>query len=256
MTVLIGITGYGKMGSLIRQKASEKGHQVPIITDPFSKAEEVTNRTLPSTAEKLDVIVDFSDPGAVVDNIRHYLKMKVNAVIGTTGWYDQMEEVAGLVAKSGTGLVWSGNFSLGVNIFFYILKTAGRVMNRFSDYDVMVHEYHHCRKAESPSGTALMIGDILIDALERKHSTVTGTLDGRRQESEMHISSTRGGSIPGTHKVIFDSDVDSIVLEHTARNRNGFAEGAIMAAEWIYGRKGFYSIDQMMGSVIRGDESG
>jgi len=252
----IGITGYGKMGSLIRQMAYERGHQVPLVIDPFSQAEEVTNSELPSTAENLDVIVDFSDPSVVVDNIRRYAKMKVTAVIGTTGWYDQMEEVADLVAKSESGLIWSGNFSLGVNIFFYILKTAGKVLNRFPDYDVMVHEYHHCHKAESPSGTALMIGDILIAALERKHATLTGTLDGRRQESNLHISSTRGGSIPGTHQVIFDSDVDSIVLEHTARNRKGFAEGAIMAAEWISGRRGFYNIAQMMESVIGGDEDG
>jgi len=254
--VLIGLTGYGKMGSLIRQKALEKGHEVPLITDPFSNAAEVTERKLPSEAVKLDVIIDFSDPHVVVGNIRQYSKMKVPAVVGTTGWYDHMTEVARLVEKSGIGLIWSANFSLGVNLFFHIIKKAGRIMNRFPEYDTMVHEYHHRHKAESPSGTAHIIGDILIDALDNKQSVYAGTLKGRKEESALHISSTRGGSIPGTHRVTFDSVVDTITLEHTTRNRDGFAEGAIMAAEWISGRKGFYHIDQMLQSVIGGEENG
>ncbi len=174
-------------------------------------------------------------------------------VIGTTGWYDRMDQVAAIVKKTGIGLIWSGNFSLGVNLFFQLVKTAGRVMNRFPQYDAMVHEYHHRRKADSPSGTAQMIGEILLDVLESKSSPVTGSPDRRIEDYEMHISSTRGGSIPGTHRVIFDSDVDTIVLEHCARNRGGFAEGAVLAAEWINGRKGFYNIDDMMLSMIGGE---
>lgn len=253
--MLIGLTGYGKMGALIRQKALEKNHEVILITDPFSEAAEVTDRKLPSAAEKLDVIIDFSDPDAVVDNIRQYSKMKVSAVVGTTGWYDRMTEVAGLVEKSGIGLIWSANFSLGVHLFFHIIKQMSRIMNRFPEYDAMVHEYHHRHKAESPSGTAHMIGKILIDTLDSKQLVFTGTLQGRIEESALQISSTRGGSIPGTHQLIFDSEVDTITLEHITRNRDGFAEGAIMAAEWISGRKGFYHIDQMLQSVIGGEEN-
>lgn len=246
----IGIVGYGKMGVLIRNKALSKGYLVPVVVDPSSQAMEVTDRSLPPSTGSIDVFIDFSTPEVVVDNIRHYLEMNIPAVIGTTGWYDKMNQVAGKVKKSSTGLIWSANFSLGVNLFFYFLKTAGRVMNRFPQYDVMIHEYHHRHKAESPSGTAEMIGGILLDVLDHKQKKVTGTPGGKVGESELHISSTRGGAIPGTHQVIFDSDVDTITFEHTTRKRSGFAEGALLAAEWICGRKGFYNIDDMLQSMI------
>ncbi len=249
----IGIAGYGKMGILIRQTALARGHDVPVVVDPVSTAEEVTARKPSSTSMPLDVIIDFSEPQVLVDNVKRYGEMNLAAVVGTTGWYDKMDQVAAVVEKSGIGLIWSGNFSLGVNLFFHILKAAGRLMNRFPQYDVMVHEYHHRHKSESPSGTEHMIGDILINALDRKSSTVSGLLNRRIENSELHISSTRGGSIPGAHQVIFDSDVDTIILEHTARNRQGFAEGAVIAAEWIYGRKGFYNIEHMMQSIIGGE---
>ncbi len=251
----IGISGYGKMGILIRHKALSRGHEVPVVVDPHSKADEVTTRVVDSSAELLDVIIDFTEPRAVVHNIERYAKMNLTAVIGTTGWYDRMDQVARLVEESGIGLIWSGNFSLGVNIYFHLIKAAGRIMNRFAQYDVMVHEYHHRHKAESPSGTAEMIADILIKELDRKSFPVT-QLPGRRiDSSELNISSTRGGSIPGTHQVIFDSEVEMIVLEHNARNRSGFAEGAVAAAEWIYGKQGLYNIEQMMKSIVGGTEN-
>lgn len=203
----------------------------------------------------LDVIIDFTEPQVVVENIERYGRLGLAAVIGTTGWYDRFDRVDAVVEKSGIGLIWSGNFSLGVNLFFYLVKHAGKIMNRFPRYDALVHEYHHRRKADSPSGTAQMLGDILIKYLDRKSQTVTAGLDRRIEENELHISSTRGGSIPGTHRVVFDSDEDTIILEHSARSRAGFAEGAVLAAEWIRGRKGLYSIDDMMHSLIGGEEN-
>ncbi|HSW36342.1 MAG TPA: 4-hydroxy-tetrahydrodipicolinate reductase, partial [Candidatus Limnocylindrales bacterium] len=190
--------------------------------------------------------------GAVVSNIVRYSELGVAAVIGTTGWYSEMDRVVSIVEESGIGLIWSGNFSLGVNLFFQMIASAGEVMNRFSQYDVMVHEQHHKNKIDSPSGTAEMIGKILIDALDRKNAIVTTALNRQIGMHELHISSTRGGSIPGTHQVIFDSDVDTIVLKHTARSRSGFAEGAVLAAEWIQGKRGLYHINEMMHSIIRG----
>jgi 4-hydroxy-tetrahydrodipicolinate reductase len=118
----------------------------------------------------------------------------------------------------------------------------------------MVHEYHHRHKADSPSGTAQMIGELLIAGLDRKRNIVTDSLNRQIEESEIHISSTRGGSIPGIHRVSFDSEVDTIILEHSARDRGGFADGALLAAEWIYGRSGLFSIDDLMQSVIRGEK--
>ncbi len=252
----IGIAGYGFMGRLIRETALERGHTVPVVIDPAVSADEVTDRELTSNSLPLDVIIDFTHPQAVVDNIKRYGELGFTAVIGTTGWYERMDEVSAVVEKSGIGLIWSGNFSLGVNLFFRLVKAAGKMMNRFPGYDAMVHEYHHRRKADSPSGTAQMIGELLLDSLDSKTEAVTDSPRRRIKASELHVSSTRGGSIPGTHRVIFDGDDDTIVLEHSARNRSGFAEGAVLAAEWIRGRSGLYHIDDMMQSIIGGGENG
>ncbi len=248
----IGISGYGQMGRIIRQKALAKGFEVPEVIDPHGAAAEVTAREIASISGPLDVIIDFTHPQAVVDNIERCGQLKLPAVIGTTGWYDQMDRVAAIVEKTDIGLIWSGNFSLGVNLLFQLVETASLIMNRFPQYDAAVHEYHHRHKADSPSGTAQMLGEIIIEKLDRKKAVVH-ELKGRRiEEHELHLSSTRGGSIPGTHQVIFDSDVDDIILEHRARSREGFAEGALVAAQWICGRKGLFSINEMMKSVIGG----
>ncbi len=248
----LGIAGYGQMGKLIRQKALIDGHEVPVIVDPNSTAAEVTVREVTSIFTPLDVIIDFTEPRVVVDNIERYGELKIPAVIGTTGWYDEMNRVAVIVENSGIGLIWSSNFSLGVNLFFQLVKFAGKIMNRFPQYDAMIHEYHHRHKADSPSGTAQRIGEIMVSALDRKRVSVSELKERRIEKDELHISSTRGGSFPGTHRMILDSDVDTIVLEHNARNRDGFAEGALVAAEWICGRRGMFNIDDMMQSIIGG----
>ncbi len=248
----IGITGYGKMGVLVHRKALEAGHVVPAIIDPGSDAKEITARELTSTAMPLDVIIDFTEPGAALAVIERCAELKVSAVIGTTGWYGEMDRVSALVEESGIGLIWSGNFSLGVNMFFHLVKTAGRIMNRFSQYDAMVHEHHHNQKIDSPSGTARMIGEILVSTLEAKKEICTGRLDRRIEPNELHVSSTRGGAIPGIHRVLFDSESDTITIEHSLRNRESLADGALLAAEWIKGRKGLYNIDDMMQSIIGG----
>lgn len=240
------------MGRMIRQKALAGGHEVPVIVDPDSTSEEVTAEDVASISAPVDVIIDFTAPHEVINNIERYGELKIPAVIGTTGWYEQMNRVAAIVDKSGIGLIWSSNFSLGVNLFFQLVKSAGRLMNRFPHYDAAIHECHHRHKADSPSGTAKTIGDIILTALDRKRLTVSELREGRIDKDALHISSTRCGSVPGFHRVIFDSDVDTIVLEHTARNREGFAEGALAAADWICGRKGMFSIDDMMESIIGG----
>lgn len=252
----IGIAGYGKMGKLIHKKALKKGFQVPVIIDPHSSAPEITGAGLDLKSAGLDVIIDFTSPEVILDNIKLYGELKIPAVIGTTGWYANLDQVKTLVEESGTALIWSGNFSLGVNIFFHLLREAGKIMNRFPEYDPMVHECHHRHKADSPSGTAEMIGHILLGEMKRKRRATTGFRGGNLEEDELHISSTRGGSIPGTHRVIFDSEIDTISIEHSARSRNGFAEGALLAAEWIVSRRGIYHIDDLMQSIIGGVEDG
>lgn len=248
----IGIAGYGQMGKVVHRAALAGGHEVPFIIDPAGGSDGLILNALTPGIPEVDVIIDFSVPQAVISNIRHYGDLKIPAVIGTTGWYDHMDQVSAIVEQTGIGLIWSGNFSLGVNLFFHIVRSAGIIMNRFSDYDAAVHEYHHRHKADSPSGTAAMIGDILVDSLESKKSILAGSPKEAIPAEKINITSTRCGSITGTHQVIFDSEVDTITLEHAARNREGFAHGAVKAAEWIRERSGLYSIDDLMQSIIGG----
>jgi len=250
--VNIVINGYGRMGKLIRQTALSRGHRITAIIDPFESLPEVTGKELTSAIIKdSDVVVDFTVPQTAVKNISIIAEAGVSAVIGTTGWYNQEEEVRALVERAGTGLIWSGNFSPGVNLLFQIIRNTGQIMNNFPEYDVMIHEFHHAGKADSPSGTAEMLSSVLIDTIDRKNRKVTESLQRRIEPDELHVSSTRGGSIPGTHTIVFDSGEDTIEITHRARNRMGFALGAVSAAEWIAGKSGYFSIDDMMNSILK-----
>ena len=249
MMVKIALIGYGKMGRIIQRFATEKGHTITAIIDPY-----VGNDCLKDiTAEALsgaEVCIDFSHPQTAVANIKQMAALGKNIVIGTTGWYNQMDEVKKIVGQHRVGLIWSGNFSIGVNAMFRIVGYAARVFNNLPDYDVLGHEFHHKGKADSPSGTATMLGNILLESLDRKQKLITDKLDRKIAPDEIHFSSSRGGSIPGTHLVMFDSPVDTIEIRHTARGREGFAAGAVMAAEFIQGKTGFYTIDDLMDEVI------
>lgn len=247
----IAIIGYGKMGHEIEKIAKEKGLAVKSIIDPEAEGaafKEINKESL----KDVDVAIDFTHPDTAVENIKKYCELKTNAVIGTTGWYDKTGEIKKTVEKARIGLIWSGNFSLGVNIFFRIAEKAAKIMNKFDDYDVFVHEFHHNQKADSPSGTAVMIGDILTENIRRKEKVVTEELKRKIKPDELHVSSTRAGSIPGTHIIGFDSKADTIELKHTARGREGFAIEAVMAAEWVKGKKGFFDINDLMKNIIGG----
>jgi 4-hydroxy-tetrahydrodipicolinate reductase len=250
--VKIALIGYGKMGRIVAGLATQKGHEVVAIIDPYCEgcAGTITEETLGDA----EVCIDFTQPAAVVEDIRQMAALGRNMVIGTTGWYDRMDEVRQVVEESGVGLIWSGNFSIGVNAFFRVVESAARIFNNLPDYDVLGHEFHHRNKVDSPSGTAKMIGQILLDAIDRKTALVHEMLDRRIEPHELHFSSTRGGAIPGTHLVAFDSAVDTIEIKHTARGREGFAVGAVMAAEFIQGRAGFYGIDDLMKDIIIGGQ--
>lgn len=250
----IAICGYGRMGRLIEAVAKECRHDITAVIDPVSQDAAVTARVISKESlNAADVVIDFSIPATAVANMRDYASCGVSVVMGTTGWYDQMEAVRTIVESSGIGCIWSGNFSLGVNILFAIVEQAAEIMNRFPEYDCMVHEYHHKNKADSPSGTASMIGAILLNGLDRKDTLVTEMLRRPIGEHELHVSSTRGGEVPGTHIITFDSAVDSIEITHRARGREGFAAGAVKAAEWIEDRSGMFAIEDMMTSMIRGE---
>ncbi len=247
----IAITGYGKMGQITERLAASHGIEVVSTIDPLVKSAKF--RALSEKAlSGAEVVIDFTVPDVVLLNIEKYIEYGKNAVIGTTGWYEHLDEVKEKVNKSGIGLIWSGNFSIGVNIFFRIIGHSAGLINRFPFYDVMGYELHHNRKKDSPSGTMDMIGNILLEKIKNKKKIVTEKLERKISEEEIHLASVRGGSVPGTHVVAFDSDVDTIELKHTARSREGLAVGALEAARWIKGKKGFYNIDDMMNEIIGG----
>ncbi|MDP1836255.1 MAG: dihydrodipicolinate reductase C-terminal domain-containing protein [Chlamydiales bacterium] len=223
----IVLIGYGKMGRMVEQAATQRGHEIIAICG--SRHECSNGRDI---SEKLvaeaDVCIDFSHPDIVIKHIEILTALKKTIVIGTTGWDAHLPSVSDSVAKAGVGLIHGPNFSLGVNLFYRIVANASTLLR---DYDVGIMEEHHRHKADSPSGTARHIAHILQKPI-----------DG--------IASARYGSVPGTHRVLFDSPVDSIVLEHTARNREGFANGAISAAEWIHGKIGVYTVDDMITDAL------
>ncbi len=247
----IAIIGYGKMGQITEQLAGENGHEVVSTIDPTVKSAKFNNFN-EENLRGADVAFDFTVPAIVLENIDNYIKYGINAVIGTTGWYEHLEEVKEKVEKSNIGLIWSGNFSIGVNLFFRIIEKSAGLMNNFPAYDIMGYEIHHNRKKDSPSGTMNMIGKILLEKLKNKKKIVTEKLDRKISKEEIHLASIRGGCVPGTHLIAFDSEVDTIELKHTARNRKGLALGAIKAAEWIDGKRGFYNIEDMMNEIIGG----
>lgn len=244
----IALIGYGKMGQLVERFAIAKGHTITAKVDPYASGcdKEITQEALSGA----DVCIDFTHPQTAVANIKQMAALGKSMVIGTTGWYNQMDEIKQVVAQHQVGLIWSGNFSIGVNALFRIVGYAAQVFSNLPDYDVLGHEFHHKAKADSPSGTAAMLGKILLENMDRKQRLVVEMLDRKIEPDEIHFSSSRGGSIPGTHTVMFDSLVDTIEITHTARGREGFASGAVMAAEFIQGKTGFYNIDDLMNNVI------
>jgi 4-hydroxy-tetrahydrodipicolinate reductase len=219
----LAIVGYGKMGRLVEQFAPEYGFDVALKLDEFNNAnyEGVT-------AEKfrgIDVAVDFSIPAAVVRNVESISALGVNLVIGTTGWQDHMDAVRAVVERSGVGLVWSPNFSIGVNAFFRLVAEAARLLANEADYGAWAWEIHHSTKKDAPSGTLLKLVE------EMNKAGYARPID---------VSSNRAGKHPGTHEIGFDSGADTITLRHTARSREGFARGALKAAQWVVGKKGFF----------------
>ena len=244
------IIGYGKMGKEIEKILKQKNATDIVTIDKFNpeaKFRELNEESL----NGVGVAIDFSFPDSAVNNINLYIKHKTNVVMGTTGWYDKMEEIKKSVGDK-IGFIWSGNFSLGVNFFFRIVKNTSSIFNNFSSiYDVLSYELHHREKKDSPSGTALMIANIIKDNFKSKEKICDEKLDRAIEKNELHIGSVRGGYIPGTHTIMFDSIADTIELKHTVRNREGLASGAVLAADWIASKKGFFNIDDLMNDIIK-----
>jgi len=242
----IALLGYGKMGKIIEKIAISRKHEI-VLTIDHDTLDDLTVENL----QKADVVIEFTMPASVLDNIKHCFNAGVPIVVGTTGWYDQIPEIKQLCQESNSTLLYGSNFSVGVNIFFHVNRLLAKVMNNYPYYDVQVEEIHHTQKLDSPSGTAITIAEGILENLEAKSEWVNVlTTDDKSDDdavsnNQLLIESLRIDSVPGTHTVIYDSEVDTIEFKHTAHNRNGFALGAVLAAEWLHNKKGFYSVDAM-----------
>ena len=240
----LALIGHGKMGKEVERVAHEKGCKVVKI---FEVDENQEGSALTKEALKtVDVCIDFSSPEAALSNIEAVAECGKNIVVGTTGWYDRLDYVRKLVKEKKIGFLYASNFSLGVNIFNQIVMDAAHLFEKHAQYDVSVSEIHHQGKADSPSGTALTLGSTILQAIKRKSELVTETQHGGIKPHQLHVTSTRMGTVTGRHAVLFDSDADTIELVHTAKNRSGFAQGAIVAAEWLKGKKGFYTMRDVL----------
>ena len=243
----IALIGYGRMGKAVEKVALERNHVI-ISIDPLDST--ATFKEINAEALKdVDVCIDFSSPSVVLNNAKLVSFLGKNLVVGTTGWYSDMDKMKESVKD--IGFLWSGNFSIGMNVFFHAVKETAKVMNNLPEYDAAVYEIHHNQKKDSPGGSAQIIGKIIVDNMDRKKKIVGDRFTERKPEAdELHVASVRCGSIPGTHTVLFDCPVDTIELKHIARGREGFAFGAVLAAEFINKKKGFFGIEDLMKTII------
>jgi 4-hydroxy-tetrahydrodipicolinate reductase len=234
----IALSGYGKMGHEVEKAATGQGHTIVARLDNASDwdkyEEEVRNA---------DVVIDFSQPNVVVDVIKKCFDMQVPVVTGTTGWYGMLEEMTELCRQKNGTLFYAPNFSIGVNILFKVNETLASLMNRVGGYDVQVKETHHIHKLDKPSGTAISIAEGII----RQMDSLTGWVNDKTDSpSELPVISKRKGEVTGTHTITYNSKADKIVLKHKAKNRSGFALGALAAAAFVKDKKGVYTMDDLL----------
>lgn len=240
------IIGYGRMGKEVEEVLTRRNHVVAARIDPAREEADAPTCTL-ELARSADVAIEFALADGVYANAEVYAEAGLSAVVGTTGWEERREEVRRIVEKSGSmGYLWGSNFSIGAHILFALTEKIARIGEKLPDYDIMAYELHHAMKKDSPSGTALRIGEKILSNMNRKKRIVTEKLSRKIEEDELHIASVRGGSIPGIHTVLLDSPADTIEIRHTARSRGGFALGAVLAAEWINDKKGFFEVEEFI----------
>ena len=235
----IALIGYGKMGHAIEEIALQKKHEVVLKID-VNNQQDFTVDNL----KQADVAIEFTHPGAAVENIRKCLEAGVPVVVGTTGWSDHYEEVANFCKQNSGALLVASNFSIAVNIFFEVNKRLAELMSVHPDYEVSMEEIHHTAKKDAPSGTAITLAEQILERISRKKKWVNHLSD---NVGELEIISERIDPAPGTHKIKYHSDIDDIEIIHTAHNRKGFAAGAVLAAEFLAGRKGIYTMKDVLG---------
>lgn len=228
----IALLGYGKMGQVIERIATERGHEIVLKKDEFNTYDGLSNA---------DVAIDFSVPSAAVSNISSCFHANVPVISGTTGWLEHYDEMLVLCKEKNGGFISSSNFSLGVNLFFELNEYLAKIMSKFDSYKVDMEEIHHTQKLDAPSGTAISLAKGVIENSKYTNWTLEDA-----KNDEIHIEALRIGAVPGTHTVTYNSPIDSIEIKHTAHNREGFALGAVIAAEWIVGKHGVFTMRDVL----------
>jgi 4-hydroxy-tetrahydrodipicolinate reductase len=236
------------MGKMVSALAAERDCEIVSIVDP--NCSEGFKEISAESLDGADVCIDFSHPSIVAANIRKVISHNKTLVVGTTGWFKELPEIQELVTQAGTGLVYGANFSIGMNLFRHIVAETVKYFDKFDAYDVFGSEMHHNQKADSPSGTAIELAKIILANSSHKTEALFETANRRIEPNELHFTSLRAGSIPGTHTVGFDSEADTIELTHRVRSRSCFAYGALEAAKWISTRKGCHNFSDIISGMI------
>jgi 4-hydroxy-tetrahydrodipicolinate reductase len=234
----LALIGYGKMGKEVEKAALASNHFIGTIIDNEEDWHKNRDQFL-----KCDVAIEFSIPSMVISNLYKCFEAGIPVVTGTTGWNDRLAEVSETCSDKNGTLFYSSNFSIGVNIFFEINRRLASIMNRYGEYDIKLTETHHVQKMDAPSGTAITLANDIIAGIERKK---TWTNLGAGNDSQLEILSIREGSVPGIHAIDWISDIDKISIRHEAFNRQGFARGAVMAAEFVIGKKGIFGMNDLL----------
>lgn len=228
----IALLGYGKMGKAIEQAAIARGHEIVLRKKSNDNFNGLQNA---------DIAIEFSVPSAAVDNLSTCFMENIPVVCGTTGWLADYEKVAALCAEKSGALLYASNFSLGVNLFFYLNEYLAKIMSNFPQYEVAIEEIHHTQKLDAPSGTAITLAQNICS-----HSSYSGYGLSATNDNEIPITAKRIENVPGTHSICYQSAIDTIEIKHIAHNREGFAQGAVVAAEWLVNKKGVFSMKDVL----------
>ena len=228
----IALLGYGKMGKVIEQIAIERGHTISL---------KISSKTDIIDFSNTDIAIDFSTPESAFNNLKQCFKNKIPVISGTTGWLNKYDEAVKMCNTSKSSFIYSSNFSLGVNLFFELNNILAKLIKPYDDYKPSLQEIHHTQKLDAPSGTAITLAEGVLENSNFKEWTLNET-----ETNKIHIEALREPNVPGTHSIFYKSNIDDIEIKHTAHNRNGFALGAVIAAEWLLGKEGVFTIKDVL----------
>lgn len=239
----LGILGYGKMGKEVEKIALAQKHEIVWRINSSNRA----SLTI-SEIQKADAVIEFTSPETVIENLKLCFEAKVPVITGSTGWYQDFEEIRKICIQEQGSLFYASNFSIGVHLFFQINRYAAELFNQYAQYNISISETHHTQKKDAPSGTAITTAEVLLEKLDRKNNW---TLEKEESNESIAIAAHRVENVPGTHEVSFSSEIDTIKIEHIAHNRQGFASGAVKAAEWMKDKIGVYTMSDLLANPAK-----